>query len=141
MEKKWSYYGVFFTDKQKASLAKKANAILQEMNVTVPFNWTGYCDHMTIVYNNKSKEREVFANTLNGQIGQEYSLHIGSIGVSDRAIAFGVDNFETQNRQAHITAFVAPGARPVESNDITNWQPLAKGFTIKGKLNVVYKKR
>lgn len=142
MNKKWNYYGIFFTDKQKASLAKKAQNIITDLGfMPIPADWTTYCDHMTIVYNNKSKEREAFAKALEEQVGQEYNLHINSIGISGKAIAFGIDNFTTQNRQAHITAFVAPGANPIDSNNISDWKTLPKGFSIKGKLNVIFKNK
>lgn len=137
MKKKWIYYGIFFTENQQKALLKRANTILKELNKgDIPLSWQTYCEHMTIIYNNKSVEREEIAEGMELMLGNIYSLHINSIGISDKAIAFGVDNFETQNKTSHITIAVAPGEKPVESNNISNWIKLEKGFTIKGRLNV-----
>ena len=129
--KNWIYYGVFFSEtSQRAllNLAKEYEAI--------PDNWKIFCHHMTIVFNDKSQEKQELAEWLDNFLGNSQSLRIDSIGVSDRAIALGVADYVTQNKHSHITVATAPDAKPVESNNITNWYKLPEDFYISGKLDV-----
>ena len=65
MEKKnWLYYGVFFSDKGKKFLYNKAKECLKKMKMDIPDDWSIYCDHMTIIYNDGSVEKDNIAKTL-----------------------------------------------------------------------------
>ena len=130
MEKNWKYYGVFFSEKTQNTLLRFAKE-----QVNIPDDWKIFCHHMTIVYNNGSEERQKMADALDYFVGNSQSLMINSIGVSDRAIAFGVADYVTQNAQSHITIATAPGAKPVESNNITKWYKIPT-FYVSGKLDV-----
>lgn len=127
MDKDWIYYGVFFSQQMKNFLIERAKDI-----VDIPEDWTLYADHMTIVYNSGLEINELIADGLESLLNEQLSLHISSIGVSDEAIAFGIDNYKTQNEHSHITIAVAPGSKPVKSNNITNWMPI-EGFYVNGK--------
>lgn len=129
--KTWIYYGVFFSEKSQRALLNFAKRY-----IGIPDDWRVFCHHMTIIFNDKSEEKQEMAKALDNFIGHEQSLKITSIGVSDHAIALGVDDYVTQNKRAHITVAAAPGAKPVESNDIENWYSTDEDFYISGKLNV-----
>ena len=127
--KNWLYYGIFFDDAEKKTLIERA----KEMGL-IPQGWNTYCDHMTIIFNDRSGKQNI--SHLEESLGKRETLTISKIGISDRAIAFGVE-FLTSNRQSHITISIIPGGKPVESNNIQKWIKLNTQFSVKGRLNVV----
>ena len=131
MSKNWIYYGVFFSNNTKRAILEYTKKWFIDNNKEFPKDWTSYCDHMTLVFNNGSESAYKFADGLDIFLGQSISLRIISVGISDRAIALGVD-FITNNKYSHITVAVAPGAKPVESNYIENWIPTNGDFYITG---------
>lgn len=133
--KDWVYYGVFFSQQMKNFLIDRAKDI-----VDIPEDWKLYGDHMTIVYNDGIEEKEEKANALDKYLGKYQQLRITSIGISDEAIAFAVGNYATQNEHSHITIAVAPGSKPVKSNEIKEWTPIL-GFYVTGKLGKISKKK
>lgn len=130
MEKDWKYYGVFFSEKTQNTLLR----IAKEMT-DIPNDWKIFCHHMTLVYNDGSQERQAMAEAADQFVGKPQTLKINTIGISDRAIAFGVADYTTQNKHSHITIATAPGVKPVESNYITKWYKIPN-FYISGKLDV-----
>lgn len=139
MDKNWIYYGIFFSDKTKETILKYTKRWLQANDYYIPENWKIYCDHVTIVYNDKSEERQKTAEELELFIGQHVGIRTTSIGVSDRAIALGVD-YVTQNKHSHVTVAIAPNAKPVESNYINKWYSTNGDFYITGTINKVARK-
>lgn len=133
--KDWTYYGVFFSQQTKNFLIERAKDI-----VDIPEDWKLYGDHMTIVYNDGIEGKEEKANALDKYLGKYQQLRITSIGISDEAIAFAVGNYATQNEHSHITIAVAPGSKPVKSNEIKEWTPIL-GFYAKGKIGKISKKK
>lgn len=131
--KDWTYYGVFFSQQTKNFLIERAKDI-----VDIPEDWKLYGDHMTIVYNDGIEGKEEKANALDKYLGKHQLLKITSIGISDEAIAFAVGNYATQNEHSHITIAVAPGSKPVKSNEIKEWTPIL-GFYAKGKIGKINK--
>lgn len=127
----WIYYGVFFSESSQKTLLNLAKEY-----TGIPDDWKIFCHHMTIIYNDKSQEKQEMAEVLDNFLGNTQSMRIDSIGVSDRAIALGVADYTTQNEHSHITVATAPDAKPVESNNITNWYKLPESFYISGKLDV-----
>lgn len=134
MNDKWLYYGVFFDENAKKFLERKARKILE-----IPEGWRLYFDHMTIVFNDGSEEKQEIANSLEEVLGNQEKLIINKVGLSDDAIAFGISNYKTQNKQSHITIAVAPGSKPVQSNDIKMWMPIEE-FYVKGTIKKVMKR-
>lgn len=126
----WIYYGIFFDKNTQKQLLKIAKDY-----VDIPDDWKIFCHHMTIIFNDKSEEKQLIAKKLEAYIGSKHDITIDSIGVSDRAIALGV-RFYTQNEHSHITIATAPDAKPVESNNITNWYNLDQEFSVEGTLDV-----
>jgi hypothetical protein len=135
MNEGWLYYGVFFSRGTKEFLIKKAKELTD-----IPNTWPLYADHMTIVYNDGSEEKNEYANKLCSILGWEQQLRITSIGISDEAIAFGVNDYKTQNEHSHITIAVAPGSKPVKSNKIKEWLPI-DGFYVTGTIDRITKKK
>ena len=133
--KDWTYYGVFFSQQTKNFLIERAKDI-----VDIPEDWKLYGDHMTIVYNDGIEGKEEKANALDKYLGKYQQLRITSIGISDEAIAFAVGNYATQNEHSHITIAVAPGSKPVKSNEIKEWTPIL-GFYVKGKIGKITKRK
>lgn len=133
--KDWAYYGVFFSQQAKNFLIERARDI-----VDIPEDWKLYGDHMTIVYNDGIEGKEEKANALDKYLGKYQQLRITSIGISDEAIAFAVGNYATQNEHSHITIAVAPGSKPVKSNEIKEWTPIL-GFYVTGKIGKISKRK
>lgn len=135
MNENWVYYGVFFSQQMKYFLIERAKDI-----VDIPEDWKLYGDHMTIIFNDGIEEKAEHANALDDVLGKYQQLRISSIGISEDAIAFGVSNYKTQNEHSHITIAVAPGSKPVKSNEIKNWTPII-GFYVTGKIGKISKKK
>ena len=135
MNNDWIYYGVFFNQVTKDFLIERAKEI-----VDIPKDWKLYGDHMTIIFNDRNEKKVEHANALDGVLGTYQQLRITSIGISEEAIAFGVSNYKTQNEHSHITIAVAPGSKPVKSNEIKNWTPII-GFYATGKIGKISKKK
>lgn len=133
----WNYYGVFFNDSvTKAALLNRARKY-----VSIPENWRYYCHHMTIVYNNGTEEAQAMAEKYEPFVNSTVKLKVDKIGISDRAIAFGVStDLDIVNKLPHITVAVASDAKPVESNYITNWEDIFP-FYIEGTIQSVKKLR
>lgn len=71
------------------------------------------------------------------KIGEERVLTVTHAGrVEGRVTAFKVEGAgDSANKTPHLTIAVAKGAKPVESNQITDWREI-QPFTIRGKVEV-----
>ena len=138
MKKTWIYYGIFFSDKTKRAILEHAKQwIYEKFNNEIPDDWKIYCDHVTLVFNDRSPKAQEDADFYeNYMLNQYVSMNITHIGISNKSIAFQVD-YEIENRPSHITVAVAPDAKPVNSNDIKNWYKLDESFYVSGKINKV----
>ena len=138
MKKTWIYYGIFFSDKTKRAILEHAKHwIYGKFNNDIPDDWKIYCDHVTLVFNDRSPKAQEAADFYeNYMINQYVSMNITHIGITNKSIAFKVD-YETENKHSHITVAVAPDAKPVNSNDIENWYKLDESFYVSGKINKV----
>jgi len=137
MTRNWIYYGIFLDEESKEKLLDECEAIVE-----IPDDWKIYCDHMTLVFNSIDdhiKERENVAASIDPHLGETVELVVDSIGISDDAIAFGVD-YPTENEHSHITVATSPGTPPVKSNLIEKWVQI-NSFTVNGKINVVRPRR
>ena len=132
----WLYYGAFLEEPAKQNLLEYVSKY-----VGIDPSWKVYCDHMTIIYNDGSENAQQWADTVNSMVGNLAHLMVTHVGVSDRCIAVKVTGLSSNNANPHITVAVAPGARPVESNQITNWRPVEDGIGLTAKINVAWKMR
>jgi hypothetical protein len=96
------------------------------MGIVIPSDFTFPEDyHMTI------KRGEVgLGSKLSGFLGSKVELKVKTIGISNEAIAVGVEGLYSTNETQHIT--IAFKNSPYESNDITNWISLEKPFKTYG---------
>lgn len=87
----------------------------------IPTGWRIYCHHMTIVH--AADRRSDLETESHFMLGENHPMVIHAIGISDRAVALRVVTDVRSCREiTHITLAVAPGAKPVESNQITHWK-------------------
>lgn len=135
MDNNWQYCGAFLDGPAHDNLLEYAKEY-----VPIPDDWKVYCDHMTIIYNDGSENAMKWGNNCEPMVGNMVHLIVTHIGVSDRAIAVKVSGFTSNNANPHITVAVAPGAKPVESNQIQNWYSVDDQYGITAKINFVYKK-
>jgi hypothetical protein len=77
-------------------------------------------------------------------IGNKYELKITGIGINERVIAVRISKNSqagliSKNKCPHITIAVnrAAGAKPVESNNIENWEDWYPNITILGEMKEV----
>ncbi len=132
----WNYFGAFLKEPAKSNLMEYVKGY-----VPIPNDWKPYCDHMTVIYNDGSENAEEWKNNCQSLVGTLTNLTVTHIGKSDRAIAVRVTGFPSNNKNPHITIAVAPGARPVESNEITNWFSVDDNYSMSAEINVVWKTR
>ena len=119
----WIYYGL---------------SLMEMLSDKIPEGWKLYCDHMTVIYNDHSENAQLWGNSCEKEIGKRAILTATHLGLSDRAMAIKVTGYPTNNTIPHITIAVAPGAKPVESNQIQSCTPLENGTPI--HLTAVLKK-
>lgn len=63
---------------------------------------------------------------MRGDLNSKVDITIDSIGISDKAIAFGVYGYYSTNEIPHITVAFNENASPEDSNHIENWTPIDK---------------
>ena len=111
----YNYYGVFLLDSEKKRLKEMFWEILSNPYLK---GWKLYCDHCTILH--RTHENQDIRKYLDLIIHHPVKFHVIGFGVSDDAIAALVD-LPSENKISHITLAVAPGHKPVESNNIEDW--------------------
>ena len=101
-------------------------------HLSIPNGWKVICHHMTI------KMGELPEN-LKDKIGQQTTLRVTKMGRSDLALAVGIETSLSQNAIPHITVAInaANGAKPKDSNAITEWIPLEESFNVTGRIEEV----
>lgn len=92
--------------------------------------WEVIAHHMTINFGKGLPEN------LKDDLGKTVSLRVTKIGVSDKAIAVGVEGYHSDNAKPHVTIAVnrAKGGKPVMSNDIAYWDNWEGGPNLSGKV-------
>ena len=138
MNKDWLYYGIFFSDSTKRTIYDYVSKFLSEYGYFIFDDWKKYCDHMTLVFNHHNDHTESLAQFYEKFLGDTVSLRSTSVGISERAIALGID-YITDNKHSHVTVTIHPNAKPVESNNITNWNPTDGDFYITGTFKKITK--
>lgn len=116
------YYGVFIDDESKGKLS---SFIPDDANKV-------FCDHMTIAF--KTQFTEEIVSYCEEMLGEEVELTATHIGMTEDVIAVAVETeCESLNNTKHITlCTLSPKGRPVQSNNITDWQPLPTPITLHG---------
>ena len=146
------YAGVFFDEETSSELYKYITPEFKKNTGYMPVAnlhiTTGYGGDMSITTLEQSLKDNGFPARAT----------ISTIGVSDKCIALGIDKFKLErcheredgwmdwkvlhsdNEHIHITLAVANGGKPVESNDITDWQEIPE-LEVYGKIKLIFKRK
>lgn len=105
------------------------NKLLTEFGSKIPEGWEKIAHHMTITMGGLPPEKK-------SDVGKTVTLMATHLGVSEKAIAVKVSGYFTTNQNPHITLAIdrKGGAKPVDSNKITNWETLPQQISLSGKV-------
>lgn len=110
---------------------KSKGLLMQAFRKIIPEDWKTYVHHMTIAFGKGVENKS--------ELGKEVTLTVTKIGISDMAIAAGVEGYPSKNTIPHITLAINPnGGKPVISNEITDWKSVTP-FKINGVVTEVKK--
>lgn len=110
---------------------KSKSLLLQNFRSIIPEDWKIYVHHMTIAFGKGVQDKS--------ELGKTVTLRVTKLGISDMAIAVGVEGYPSKNAIPHITLAINPnGGKPVMSNDITNWKDITP-IKIQGTVTEVKK--
>ena len=104
---------------------------LMRLWVDVPEDWKRLAHHMTIVF------KEGLPEELRDDLNEDVTLTVTSIGVSDDAIALGVEGYPSNNPIPHITLAIPPDGKPVNSNEIEDWREVEDEILLNGKVSEI----
>lgn len=98
------------------------------------------CSHMTMAFHTNMSED--ILNFAEENEGKEFPYSIEQIGISDKAIAFGIvaADVPSMNLKKHITLAVnkLANGKPYDSNKITDWKTIPS-INLIGKVVIHYK--
>jgi hypothetical protein len=110
------------------------NLLFSRLNSLIPKEWKIFCHHMTInmgsLINGPAKD----------MLGQKFTLIAHSFALNDRVFAVGIQSdCPSKNQIKHVTIAVNQqvGAKPVESNCLESWNPIAKPLLLSGIVSEV----
>lgn len=85
-----------------------------------------FIDHCTLLHVSQLHGNSEIYNYLNNRLEEKVQIVINGIGLSDKAMAFRVDEHSVVcvNDIPHITIATFRGGKPVDSNEITNWKDI-----------------
>jgi hypothetical protein len=103
--------------------------LLTEFGSKIPEGFEKIAHHMTITMGGLPPEKK-------SDVGKTVNLTVTHLGVSEKAIAVKVSGYFTTNKNPHITLAIdrKGGAKPVDSNKITNWETLPQQIPLSGKV-------
>ena len=109
---------------------KSRTKLLQAVQHMIPEGWDVIAHHMTINFGKGLPE------DLKVDLGKTVQLRVTKIGISDMAMAVGVEGYHSDNEKPHITIAVnrSGGGKPVMSNDIQKWDDLDNYINLSGKV-------
>lgn len=101
--------------------------LLKTLTDWIPKDWKKYAHHMTIKLGELPEEKKQ-------DIGKTVSLTAYEIGKSDKAAAVKVKGYWSANRIPHITIAINTndGGKPVDSNNIPQWERLMFPIDLSG---------
>ena len=134
----YQYFGLFLDEPTRNKLMQViiGNPII--CNLVFQRGSTIYLDHCTLLHKNQHEEK--MANGLQYRIDGNFRLIVNKIGISEKAIAFGVElgdqYLPCANAKPHITICTINKGKPIDSNGIATWIPIPE-FSIYCHLKVV----
>lgn len=121
-----AYTGVLFEGVELKKLLEKSQLILDKLDLDIDDSWnTPEEYHMTVMLGVLPLGMKV-----RGDLGAEVDIEVNEIGVSDKAIAFGVTGYLSKNEKQHITLYFKE--KPADSKLIKKWFKISKPFIVKG---------
>lgn len=134
----YQYFGLFLDEPTRNKLMQViiGNPIIR--NLVFQRGSTIYLDHCTLLHKNQNED--VTASILQRHLDGDFRLTVNKIGISEKAIAFGVElgdqYLPCANAKPHITICTINKGKPVDSNSIATWIPIPE-FSIYCSLEVV----
>lgn len=120
----FQYFGLFLDSDTRDRLI----SVIKEINNSIIDDADKvYLDHCTLLHKSQIQDNPELYTHLEIKIGEEIPIMITSIGMSDKAFAFKVlvPIFGmSANMIPHITIATYKGGKPVDSNDIPEWEPI-----------------
>ena len=104
---------------------------LMRLCADVPEDWKRLAHHMTIVF------KEGLPEELKGDLNENVILTVKSIGISDDAIAVGVEGYPSTKDNPHITLAIPPNGKPANSNYIEDWRDVEAEILLRGKVSEI----
>lgn len=129
-KKRVSYTGILLDNKSKQKLEEFIKEMQKQKKMEIPKSWVFTADHVTINMG-PAMDKEM--------IGQTIEMRVIKYAFNDMIAAVVVktsDDIDFEKNTPHITiAYNAEaGARPVMSNQLTNWKFVPRAFTLTGKI-------
>lgn len=105
------------------------SVLLKTIGHMIPEGWDVIAHHMTINFGKGLPE------DLKDDLGKMVQLRAVSVGLSDMAMAVGVEGYHSDNAKPHITIAVnrSEGGKPKDSNLIKDWSNILN-INLKGKV-------
>lgn len=119
------YFGLFLDTDTKNRLM---DILTDNIDYNIALNVADkiFIDHCTLLHVSQLYGNSEIYNYLKGYVGEKFQIVINGVGISDKAMAFRVDEKSVVcvNDIPHITIATFRGGKPVDSNEITNWKDI-----------------
>lgn len=119
------YFGLFLDTDTKNRLM---DILTDNIDYNIALNVADkiFIDHCTLLHVSQLHGNSEIYNYLKGYVGEKFQIVINGVGISDKAMAFRVDEKSVVcvNDIPHITIATFRGGKPVDSNEITNWKDI-----------------
>ena len=121
--KDYQYYGLFLDTDTKNMLMDTLTDNI-DYNIALGVADRIFIDHCTLLHKSQLEGNEELQSYLESNLGKSISIKLEVIGISDKAMAFGVGGVDNicANEVPYITIATFRGGNPVDSNKITNWR-------------------
>lgn len=121
--KDYQYYGLFLDTDTKNMLMDTLTDNI-DYNIALGVADRIFIDHCTLLHKSQLEGNKELQSYLESNLGKSISIKLEVIGISDKAMAFGVGGVDNicANEVPHITIATFRGGNPVDSNKIINWR-------------------
>lgn len=121
----FQYYGLFLSELTRSGLI---SFIKKEINNSIIDDAEKVLlDHCTLLHKSQLHGNSELFSYLESQRGRTIAIKLVALGMSDKAFAFKVALPMCgicANKIPHITIATYRGGKPVDSNFITEWEPI-----------------
>lgn len=119
----YQYYGLFLgTDTKNMLMDNLTDNI--DYNIALGVADRIFIDHCTLLHKSQLEGNEELQSYLESNLGKPISIKLVAVGVSDKAMAFKVEEVDNicANEVPHIAIATFRGGNPVDSNRIIYWK-------------------